>query len=196
MNPDWKKMGGLLPAVVQDAADGKVLMVGYMDRAALAKTNKTGKVTFYSRSKKRLWTKGESSGNFLELVSVAVDCDADALLIRARPQGPTCHSGAATCFDEPLDFLKQLDALVADRFKKRPKGSYVSRLIEEGVDRMAQKVGEEAVETVIASKNKDRDVLLGEAADLLFHLTVLLRARGSSLGDAAEILRRRNAPKK
>ncbi len=195
-NPDWKKMGGLLPAVVQDDADGAVLMVGYMDEAALAKTRKSGKVTFYSRSKKRLWTKGESSGHFLKLVSVALDCDADALLVRAKPLGPTCHTGAASCFDEPLDFLKQLDALVAERFKKRPKGSYVTSLFKEGVDRMAQKVGEEAVETVIAAKNKDRDLLLGEAADLVFHLMVLLRARGLSLGDAAEVLRRRNAPKK
>ncbi len=196
VNPDWKKMGGLLPAVVQDDTDGAVLMVGYMDKSALAKTRKSGKVTFYSRSKKRLWTKGESSGNFLKLVSVALDCDNDALLIRAKPMGPTCHTGAASCFDEPLDFLKQLDALVVDRFKKRPKGSYVTSLIKDGVDRMAQKVGEEAVETVIAAKNKDRDLLLGEAADLVFHLMVLLRARGTSLGDAVEILRRRNAPKK
>jgi len=191
--PDWKKMGGLLPAIVQDDRDGTVLMVGYMDAAALAKTRKTRKVAFYSRSKKRLWTKGESSRNFLRLRSVALDCDGDALLVRAVPDGPTCHSGARTCFDAPLDFLKDLDAVIAERMKKRPKGSYVAGLLKEGPDRIAQKVGEEAVETVIAAKNKDRGALLGEAADLVFHLMVLLRARGTSLSDAAEVLRRRHA---
>lgn len=194
MKPDWKKMGGLLPAVIQHDAEGVVLMVGYMDAAALAKTRRTGRVTFFSRSKKRLWTKGESSGNFLRLRSVALDCDGDALLVRAVPDGPTCHTGAAACFDVPLDFLKDLDAVVADRFKKRPKDSYVSRLIKEGPDRIAQKVGEEAVETVIASKNKDRALFVGEAADLIFHLAVLLRARGASLSDAAAVLRRRHSP--
>lgn len=193
MKPDWKKMGGLIPAVVQSDLDGAILMVGYMNPAALAKTERTKKVTFYSRSKKRLWTKGESSGNYLSVKRVALDCDNDAILIRAVPAGPTCHTGAASCFDSDLDFLKDLDALVADRFKKRPKGSYVSSLIKSGADRIAQKVGEEAVETVIASKNKDRDALLGEAADLVFHLTVLLRSRGLSLGDAAAVLRRRHA---
>lgn len=192
MKPDWKKMKGLLPAIVQDAADGTILMVGYMDRAALAKTAKTKKVTFFSRSKARLWTKGESSGNYLAVRSIALDCDGDALLIRAVPAGPTCHTGARSCFDSPLDFLKDLDALVADRFKKRPKGSYVSSLIKEGPDRIAQKVGEEAVETVIAAKNKDKEAFLGEAADLLFHLTVLLRSKGAGLGDAAEVLRKRH----
>lgn len=193
MKPDWKKMGGLLPAVVQDDNDGAVLMVGYMDRAARAKTLKTGKVVFFSRSKARLWTKGETSGNFLKVRSVSLDCDGDALLIRAVPAGPTCHTGARSCFDDPLDFLKDLDAVVADRFKKRPKGSYVAGLIKEGPDRIAQKVGEEAVETVIASKNKDKDALLGEAADLIFHLMVLLRSRGTNLGEAAKVLRRRHS---
>ncbi|MFI5362865.1 MAG: bifunctional phosphoribosyl-AMP cyclohydrolase/phosphoribosyl-ATP diphosphatase HisIE [Elusimicrobiota bacterium] len=192
MKPDWKKMGGLLPAVVQNDADGAVLMVGYMDAAALAKTRKSGKVTFFSRSKARLWTKGESSGNFLRLRSVALDCDGDALLIRAVPEGPTCHTGAGSCFDAPLDFLDDLDALIADRLKKKPKGSYTTSLLNEGLDRIAQKVGEEAIETVIASKNKDKAALLGEAADLVFHLMVLLRARGTSLGEAAALLRSRN----
>ncbi|MDE2143753.1 MAG: bifunctional phosphoribosyl-AMP cyclohydrolase/phosphoribosyl-ATP diphosphatase HisIE [Elusimicrobia bacterium] len=196
MKPDWKKMGGLIPAVVQSDLNGAILMVGYMNRSAFAKTTRTKKVAFYSRSKKRLWTKGESSGNYLSVKHVALDCDHDAILIRAVPAGPTCHTGAKSCFDSDLDFLKDLDALVADRFKKRPKGSYVSSLIKDGPDRIAQKVGEEAVETVIASKNKDRDALLGEAADLVFHLTVLLRSRGLSLGDAAAVLRRRNAPGK
>jgi phosphoribosyl-ATP pyrophosphohydrolase/phosphoribosyl-AMP cyclohydrolase len=192
MKPDWKKMGGLLPAVVQDDADGKVLMVGYMDAAALAKTRRTGKVTFFSRSKARLWTKGESSGNFLKLKSVRLDCDGDALLVRAAPAGPTCHSGAGSCFDSPLDFLGDLDAVIMDRLKKRPRGSYTTSLIKEGTDRIAQKVGEEAVETVIASKNRDRAALVGEAADLVFHLMLLLRARGTSLADAAALLRERH----
>jgi phosphoribosyl-ATP pyrophosphohydrolase/phosphoribosyl-AMP cyclohydrolase len=191
MKPDWKKMGGLLPAVVQNDADGAVLMIGYMDRAAFAKTTKTRKVVFFSRSKKRLWTKGESSGHYLRVRSVALDCDGDALLIRAVPAGPTCHTGAASCFDAPLDFLKTLDAVVADRFRRRPKGSYVSSLIAGGTDRIAQKVGEEAVETLIASKNRNRGALVGEAADLVFHLAVLLRSRGASLDEVARALRER-----
>ena len=194
MKPDWKKMSGLLPAVVQDDGSGEILMLGYMDRRALAKTRRTRRVTFYSRSKKRLWTKGESSKNFLTLRSISLDCDGDALLVRAIPDGPACHVGSKSCFDVPLDFLKELDVIIADRFKKRPRGSYVSRLLKEGPDRIAQKVGEEAVETVIASKNNDRDALLGEAADLLFHLMVLLRARRTSLGDVAALLRVRNTP--
>jgi len=193
MKPDWKKMGGLLPAVIQHDTEGVVLMVGYMDAEALAKTRRTGRVTFFSRSKKRLWTKGESSGNFLRLRSVALDCDGDALLVRAVPDGPTCHTGAKTCFDVPLDFLKDMEAVVDSRFRRKPKGSYIAGLIKEGPDRIAQKVGEEAVETVIASKNKDREALLGEAADLIFHLAVLLRSRGSSLSGAAEVLRRRHS---
>jgi phosphoribosyl-ATP pyrophosphohydrolase/phosphoribosyl-AMP cyclohydrolase len=192
MKPDWKKMGGLLPAVVQDDATGAILMVAYMDAAALARTKKTRKVTFFSRSKARLWTKGEKSGNFLKLRSVALDCDGDALLVRAVPAGPTCHEGSRSCFDAPLDFLKDLDEVIVERFKKKPRGSYVTGLIKEGPDRIAQKVGEEAIETVIASKNKDRGALVGEAADLLFHLMVLLRARGTSLGETAALLRARH----
>ena len=192
MKPDWKKMGGLLPAVVQSDADGKILMVGYMDAAALAKTRRTRKVTFFSRSKARLWTKGESSGNFLRLRSVALDCDGDALLVRAVPEGPTCHTGAGSCFDSPIQFLDDLDAVLVDRMRKKPKGSYTTALLKEGLDRIAQKVGEEAVETVIASKNKDREALVGEAADLLFHLMLLLRAKGTSLGAAAALLRARH----
>lgn len=191
MNPDWKKMGGLMPAVVQNDADGAVLMVGYMNRAALAKTAKTKKVAFFSRSKKRLWTKGESSGHFLRVRSIALDCDGDAILIRAVPAGPTCHTGAASCFDSPLDFLKELDAVIDGRFRRPTKGSYVAALIKAGPDRIAQKVGEEAVETVIAAMKRDRDALVGEAADLVFHLTVLLRSRGASLTDVARRLRER-----
>jgi phosphoribosyl-ATP pyrophosphohydrolase/phosphoribosyl-AMP cyclohydrolase len=192
MKPDWKKMGGLLPAVVQNDAGGAVLMVGYMDAAALAKTRRTGKVTFFSRSKARLWTKGERSGHFLRLRSVALDCDGDALLIRAVPDGPTCHTGAGSCFDSPLDFLRDLDAVIVERLKKKPRGSYTTSLIKQGPDRIAQKVGEEAVETVIASKNSDRAALVGEAADLVFHLMLLLRAKGTSLGAAAALLRERH----
>lgn len=193
MKPDWKKMGGLIPAVVQNDTNGTILMVGYMDRAAFAKTARTGKVTFYSRSKKRLWTKGESSGHYLKVRNISLDCDNDAILVRAAPEGPTCHTGAKSCFDSPVDFLKDLDGIVADRFKKRPKGSYVASLIKAGPDRIAQKVGEEAVETVIASKNKDQQALLGEAADLVFHLAVLLRSRGASLADVANLLRDRHS---
>jgi len=193
MKPDWKKMNGLLPAVVQNDIDGAILMLGYMNRQAFAKTARSKKVTFYSRSKMRLWTKGEKSGHYLKVRDISLDCDNDAILIRAVPAGPTCHTGASSCFDSPLDFLKDLDAVVADRFKKRPKGSYVSSLIKGGPDRIAQKVGEEAVETVIASKNKDRKALLGEAADLVFHLAVLLRSRGLSLADVAGLLRDRHA---
>lgn len=192
MKPDFKKMGGLLPAIVQDAGDGKVLMVGYMDAAALAKTRKTRKVTFFSRSKARLWTKGETSGNFLSLRSIALDCDGDALLIRAVPRGPTCHTGAKSCFDSPLDFLAELDALLVDRLMKKPKGSYTTALLKEGLDRIAQKVGEEAVETVIAAKNKDSRAFIGEASDLIYHLMLLLRVKGSSLGEAAALLRERH----
>jgi phosphoribosyl-ATP pyrophosphohydrolase/phosphoribosyl-AMP cyclohydrolase len=192
MKPDFKKMGGLLPAVVQNDADGKILMVGYMDAAALAKTRRTRKVTFFSRSKARLWTKGESSGNFLKLRSIALDCDGDALLVRALPEGPTCHTGAASCFDSPLDFLAELDAVLVDRLMRKPKGSYTTALLREGLDRIAQKVGEEAVETVIAAKNKDKGAFVGEASDLIFHLMLLLRAKGSSLGEAAALLRARH----
>jgi phosphoribosyl-ATP pyrophosphohydrolase/phosphoribosyl-AMP cyclohydrolase len=198
---DWAKGGGLIPAVVQDSRTARVLMVGWMNRAALAKTRDTGLVTFFSRSKKRLWTKGESSGDVLKLVSISADCDGDTLLVQALPAGPACHKGTTTCFDgktEPVSagdefaFLQVLEATVAERFKKKPRGSYVAGLIAAGPDRMAQKVGEEAVETVIASKNKDKALLESEAADLLFHLMVLLQAKGSSLSRVARTLRVRH----
>lgn len=176
-------------------------MVGWMDRQALRKTLDTGLVTFFSRSKNRLWTKGESSGHILRLVSVRRDCDFDTLLIAAEPAGPACHTGARSCFDrsrahktkraDSLGFLEILEQVVTERFRKRPRGSYISSLIVGGLDRMAQKVGEEAVETVIAAKNESRRRLESEAADLLFHLMVLLRARNSSLGKVAQTLRRR-----
>lgn len=189
----WDKAQGLLPAVVQDAGTHRVLMLGYMDRAALAATLATRRVTFFSRSRQRLWMKGEGSGNLLELVSLEADCDADTLLVQARPRGPTCHLGRASCFaDAPGDFLAQLDALVARRERERPPGSYTSRLFESGVRRIAQKVGEEGVETALAAAVQDDQALLGEAADLVFHLTVLLRARGLGLADVEAVLRGRH----
>ena len=190
----WDKQGGLLPAIVQDAATLRVLMLGYMDREALGTTLSSGKITFFSRSKARLWTKGESSGHVLELVAIEADCDADTLLVRALPHGPTCHLQRASCFPAaPADGLAELDALIARRERERPQGSYTTKLFESGVRRIAQKVGEEGVETALAAVAQDEDALLGEAADLLYHLTVLLRARGLSLGDARRVLAARRA---
>lgn len=190
----WDKQGGLLPAIVQDATGGRVLMLGYMDRDALEATLATGRVTFYSRSRQRLWMKGETSGDILELVSLEADCDGDTLLVQARPHGPTCHLGRASCFAEaPADFLAELDALVARRERERPEGSYSTRLFESGARRIAQKVGEEGVETALAAVAQDDGALLGEAADLVFHLTVLLRARGLGLADVVAVLRDRHA---
>lgn len=184
--------GGLLPAIVQDADDQRVLMLGYMSRAALARTLESGWVTFYSRSKARLWTKGESSGHRLALVSVEADCDGDALLVQARPQGPTCHLGRASCFaGAPAAVLSRLDALIAQRQRERPEGSYTAKLFDSGTARMAQKVGEEGVETALAAVAGDDAALLGEAADLAYHLLVLLRSRGLGLGDLAAALRDR-----
>lgn len=190
---DWQKQGDLVPAVVQDAATLRVLMLGYMDRTALQATCDTGHVTFFSRSRRRLWTKGESSGHFLDVVSIDVDCDADTLLVLVRPHGPTCHLGRTSCFPEaPANFLAELDALVATRERDRPPGSYTTRLFEAGIRRIAQKVGEEGVETALAAVAQDDDALLGESADLLYHLQVLLRARGRSLADAVAVLRERH----
>ena len=190
----WDKQGGLLPAVVQDARTLQVLMLGYMDRAALAATLFDGRVTFFSRSKQRLWTKGESSGHVLELVGIETDCDRDTLLVRAIPHGPTCHLQRASCFPEaPSDFLGELDALVARRERERPEGSYTTSLFEGGVRRCAQKVGEEGVETALAAVAQDDAALVGEAADLVFHLMVTLRARGLSLEDVRSELKRRHS---
>ena len=192
-NLDWGKGDGLLPAVVQDATSLRVLMLGYMNPEALAATQASGHVTFYSRSKQRLWKKGETSGHVLELVSVEADCDNDTLLVLARPQGPTCHLQRASCFPAARGaFLSDLDTLVAQRERERPAGSYTTRLFEEGVRRIAQKVGEEGVETALAAVVQDDQALLGESADLLFHLTVLLRARGLSLADAVRVLEQRH----
>jgi phosphoribosyl-ATP pyrophosphohydrolase/phosphoribosyl-AMP cyclohydrolase len=189
----WDKQGGLLPAIVQDDATHRVLMLGYMDRAALETTLASRHVTFFSRSRQRAWTKGESSGNVLDLVEVIADCDNDTLLVLARPRGPTCHRGTQSCFDDsPADFLAELDALVASRHAQRPVGSYTTKLFDAGIGRIAQKVGEEGVETALAAVTQDDAALLGEAADLIFHLMVLLRARGLSLRDAVGVLRDRH----
>lgn len=192
----FEKMGGLLPAVVQDAETMQVLMVGYMNEAALAQTERTGKVTFFSRSKQRLWEKGETSGDTLQLVSITGDCDGDALLVLARPLGPTCHRKTASCFGDAsapgIGFLPHLAKVVDDRFRQKPERSYTTQLIEKGIDRMAQKVGEESVEVVIAAKNADPQPLVEESADLLFHLLVLWRAREVSLSAIVEKLRARH----
>ena len=189
---DWNKSGGLLPAVVQDADNMRVLMLGYMDRQALQVTCGTGQVTFFSRSRNRLWTKGEQSGHTLELVSMEADCDADTILVLAHPRGPTCHLQRPSCFpDAPAGVLAELDALIATRARERPEGSYTTRLFEGGIRRIAQKVGEEGVETALAGVVQDDDALLGESADLLYHLIVLLRARDLSLADVEQVLRAR-----
>ena len=189
--PDVRE-GGLLPAIVQEAGDQRVLMLGWMSRAALQATLESGWVTFHSRSRARLWTKGETSGHRLELVSVEGDCDGDSLLVQARPHGPTCHLGRASCFVEaPAATLADLSAVIAARARERPTGSYTTRLFTEGVRRIAQKVGEEGVETALAAVAEDDEALLGEAADLVFHLLVLLRARGLGLAQLEAVLRER-----
>lgn len=175
----WDKQGGLLPAVVQDADSLRVLMLGYMSREALDATLASGKVTFFSRSKQRLWMKGETSGNTLDLVSVVADCDADALLVLARPHGPTCHTGTSSCFAHaPGDAVAALDAVVARRKDASADASYTRTLFDAGIARIAQKVGEEGVETALAAVTADDGALRGEAADLVYHLLVLLQARG------------------
>jgi phosphoribosyl-ATP pyrophosphohydrolase/phosphoribosyl-AMP cyclohydrolase len=191
---DWAKGDGLLPVIVQHWLTGEVLMLGYMTAAALAETQRSGHVTFHSRSKQRLLTKGVSSGHVLVLKSIRVDCDADTLLVQADPRGPTCHNGTSSCFGDsadvrpPLGFLAELDALVAQRRAERPEGSYTTQLFDGGIRRIAQKVGEEGVETALAAVAQGDQELLGEAADLLFHLIVALRARGLSLNDAVGVL--------
>ena len=194
----WEKVNFLIPAIVQDAFDGRVLMQGFMSREALELTLATGKVTFWSRSRAQLWTKGETSGNALELVDVTPDCDYDCLLVRARPTGPVCHLGKASCFDQSnpvgpgLAFLAQLENVIAQRDSERPAGSYTTRLLEAGVRRIAQKVGEEAVETALAASSGDDDEVLNEASDLIYHLLVLLRSRGLDLAGLVGVLRSRH----
>jgi len=195
---DWEKAGGLLPAVVQDDFDGRVLMLGYMNRAALDRTLDSGLVTFWSRSRETLWTKGETSGNQLELVAVHADCDRDCLLVRARPSGPTCHLGLDTCFDGAgpmrpgLAFLAELERVIAARDRSRPEGSYTTSLLASGPRRIAQKVGEEGVETALAAAAGEDGEVLDEAADLVYHLLVLLRSRGLEFADLVRRLEGRH----
>jgi len=195
MQADFRKYpDGLIPVIVQDAVTNIVLMLGFMNEEALLKTQEIGKVTFYSRSKKRLWTKGEESGNFLFVKDIMPDCDNDTLLIKANPAGPVCHTGADTCFGETnsKDFLQFLDDTIKQRFDKRSMNSYTSDLFNKGINKVAQKVGEEAIELVIEAKDDNRELFMNEAADLLFHYMVLLRAKGSSLDDVKEVLRKRH----
>jgi phosphoribosyl-ATP pyrophosphohydrolase/phosphoribosyl-AMP cyclohydrolase len=198
----WMKNDGLLPAVVQDAQTSQVLMLGYMNRDALRETLTNRRVTFYSRSKARLWTKWETSGHFLDLVSIAADCDSDTLLITARAQGPTCHNGTQSCFGDEiasdarqLSFLNRLESVIAQRLADRPEGSYTARLWAQGPTRIAQKVGEEGVEVALAAVTQADDRLIGESADLLFHLALLLKSRNLSLNAVVHELERRHAAK-
>lgn len=189
----WDKQGGLVPAVVQDADTQRVLMLGYMDRDALETTLASGRVTFFSRSRQRLWTKGETSGHVLELVRLEADCDCDTLLVQARPRGPTCHLGTSSCFMQaPAAALAELENLIETRERERPPGSYTTTLFEAGIARIAQKVGEEGVETALAAVTADDAALTGEAADLVYHLLVLLRARGLGFADVAKVLASRS----
>ncbi|NNM62619.1 MAG: bifunctional phosphoribosyl-AMP cyclohydrolase/phosphoribosyl-ATP diphosphatase HisIE [Steroidobacteraceae bacterium] len=197
----WDKAGGLLPAIVQDAHSGAVLMLGYMNREALAETTRCGKVTFWSRSKQRLWTKGETSGHFLDVRSIAADCDGDALLVLATARGPVCHLNTATCWGERaphaaaegLAFLAQLENLIGERLRERPEGSYTARLAAAGTLRIAQKVGEEGLELALAAVAESEEKVLGEAADLFYHALLLLRARGLSLAEVVGVLQTRHA---
>jgi len=197
---DWQKGDGLLPAVVQNPDNGAVLMLGYMNEDALANTLETGKVTFFSRSKQRLWTKGESSGNVLHFVDVALDCDCDTWLVTARPEGPTCHNGTITCFNDdnpaPVLFLNDLADIINQRKSDMPEGSYTTSLFSEGKSRIAQKVGEEGVELALARMKNDKEEIANEAADLLFHMLVLLADADMSLGDVLTVLKKRHANSK
>jgi phosphoribosyl-ATP pyrophosphohydrolase/phosphoribosyl-AMP cyclohydrolase len=195
-NMKYSEVDGLVPAIIQDAETNKVLMLGYMNKEAIATTLDTGKVTFFSRSKQRLWTKGESSQNYLNCLSISQDCDNDALLIKVKPDGPTCHTGTDTCWEEDntledVLFLKKLEAVIASRKNNPSDESYTSSLFKKGINKIAQKVGEEAVEIVIEAKDDNADLFLGEAADLMFHYLILLQAKGFTLSDVVETLRKR-----
>ncbi|WP_341869976.1 bifunctional phosphoribosyl-AMP cyclohydrolase/phosphoribosyl-ATP diphosphatase HisIE [Sphingomicrobium sediminis] len=194
MNIDWDKMDGLVPAIVQEADGGRVRMLGYMNQKALEATRESGFVTFFSRSKNRLWVKGETSGNRLHVVSIHDDCDNDAILILAEPEGPTCHKGPDSCFEIETapHFLATLEAVIAERAEADPDSSYTARLMDKGVKRIAQKVGEEGVEAALAATAGDREELKNEAADLLYHLLVLLKASNLSLRDVTDELKRRH----
>lgn len=194
---DWQKVDNLIPAIVQDTHTRQVLMLGYMNREALEQTQDSQRVTFFSRTKERLWQKGETSENFLALTSIQLDCDQDTLLVEAVPAGPTCHLGTTSCFGDAhapgVGFLGHLETIIRERHQELPEGSYTTRLFKEGIDRISQKVGEEAVETVIAAKNTEREPLINEVSDLVYHLLVLLREKSVDLNDVVEQLRARHS---
>jgi len=199
---DFQKLNGLIPAIIQDASKDTVLMLGFMNAEALDKTRKEGKVTFFSRTKNRLWTKGEESGNFLHVVDILEDCDKDTLLIKVNPAGPVCHTGTDTCFNERnstsqdpegIAFITQLQQLIHTRKEEMPEGSYTSSLFNAGINKIAQKVGEEAVELVIEAKDDNESLFLNEAADLLYHLLVLLSAKGKDIKDVVSVLEQRHS---
>ena len=199
MEIDFEKQGGLVPAIIQDSITNNVLMLGYMNQEAYEQTIKTGKVTFWSRSRQCLWTKGETSGNFLNLVSIKSDCDNDTLLVRVNPVGPACHLGTDTCWGEkneanPLLFLTELQDFINKRHEEMPEGSYTTSLFKKGVNKMAQKVGEEAVETIIEATNGNDEKLIYESSDLLYHLIVLLTSKGLRIEDVAKELQMRHDP--
>ena len=198
---DFNKGNGLVPAVVQDAVTGKVLMLGYMNEESYKLTLEKGLVTFYSRSRKTLWTKGETSGNYLQLRDILIDCDGDTLLVKAVPSGPVCHTGKDTCFGEEndpqsassTDFLSYLEGVIRDRKEHPQEGSYTNRLFSKGINKIAQKVGEEAVELIIEAKDDDKELFLGEAADLMYHLLVLLTEKDCTLSEVTDVLKSRHS---
>ncbi len=196
MNINFEKMGGLAPAVIQDIRTGKVLMLGFMNEEAFNKTKTEGKVTFFSRTKNRLWTKGEESGNFFMVKSIAIDCDSDTVLVKVVPEGPACHTGNDTCFNEintgNVHFLAHLEDVIEDRKKNPSEKSYTTKLFTSGINKVAQKVGEEAVELIIEAKDDNEELFLGEAADLMFHYLVLLQAKGYKLKDVISVLEKRH----
>lgn len=199
MKPDFEKLNGLVPAVIQDAATLRVLMLGFMNEEAFTKTVAENRVTFYSRTKNRLWTKGEESGNFLNVVSITTDCDNDTLLIKVNPVGPVCHTGTDTCWGEvnqdgSLAFLTGLEQVIATRKQNPDDSSYTSSLFKKGINKIAQKVGEEATEVIIEAKDNNDELFLNEAADLLFHYLILLQAKGKSLSDVVDVLQSRRKP--
>jgi phosphoribosyl-ATP pyrophosphohydrolase/phosphoribosyl-AMP cyclohydrolase len=194
MTIQFNKNTGLVPVIIQDHLNLKVLMLGYMNQEALTKTLEEKKVTFFSRSKNRLWTKGETSGNFLELIDWKIDCDQDTILIKAKPLGPTCHNGTTTCFAEETDkgFLYELQQTIADKIDNNDASSYTNSLYRRGINKVAQKVGEEAVELVIEAKDNDDELFLNEAADLLYHYLILLKAKGFTMEDVEKVLKSRS----
>lgn len=199
MELNFEKLNGLIPAIIQDACTGKVLMLGFMNEEAYDKTVETGKVTFYSRTRRTLWTKGETSGHYLHVVSMKADCDNDTLLVKVHPDGPVCHTGADTCWNEsntpnPLAFLSTLQDFIEKRREEMPEGSYTTSLFKDGINRMAQKVGEEALETVIEAVNGSNERLIYEASDMFYHLIVMLTEKGIRIERIAEELQKRHTP--